>query len=405
MEYHQIVVLVVATYFTFLRFAPVDYKKLTKEEKRSLTLFQNPVATLCHFSAVVLEFIVWMRKTYLSNRIIFLFITIYSSLSFATTIGEPTDLHNVLIMQLVFTLKFVIWWVGLGVLSSIGLGSGMHSGLLYTFPHAYWVCATAKKCGNLNFNNYNDMWFNTDYNAQTFECLGDDGSEATYLNVVLKIMPIFILWGSGTAFGEIPPYALSYSAKASGIKNADMDEIEDIRNKNDLVSILQVQMLDFMEYYDFWGIVVMAAWPNAAFDLCGIVCGMLQFPFWKFFGATLIGKGFMKAPMQCLFFAFLFFNNTIFDSILSGLQSQILKISGFEADLVGKAEKLRNKIASQGVESENIAGAIVDGDNGIMSYLNFGIAWNLFMTCVIGYFVVTTIQQLSQERAGRAGRD
>ena len=145
MEYHQIVVLVVATYLTFLRFAPFDYKKLTKEEKRSLTLFQNPVATLCHFSAVVLEFIVWMRKTYLSNRIIFLFITIYSSLSFATTIGEPTDLHNVLIMQLVFTLKFVIWWVGLGVLSSIGLGSGMHSGLLYTFPHAYWVCATAKK--------------------------------------------------------------------------------------------------------------------------------------------------------------------------------------------------------------------------------------------------------------------
>ena len=63
MEYHQIVVLVVATYFTFLRFAPFDYKKLTKEEKRSLTLFQNPVATLCHFSAVVLEFIVWMRKT------------------------------------------------------------------------------------------------------------------------------------------------------------------------------------------------------------------------------------------------------------------------------------------------------------------------------------------------------
>ena len=34
-------------------------------------------------------------------------------------------------------------------------------------------------------------------------------------------------------------------------------------------------------------------------------------------------------------------------------ESQILKISGFEADLVGKAEKLRNKIASQGVESEN----------------------------------------------------
>jgi vacuole membrane protein 1 len=29
----------------------------------------------------------------------------------------------------------VVWWVGLGVLSSIGLGTGMHSGLLFLFPH------------------------------------------------------------------------------------------------------------------------------------------------------------------------------------------------------------------------------------------------------------------------------
>ena len=31
--------------------------------------------------------------------------------------------------------EFVVWWVGLGVLSSIGLGTGMHSGLLFLFPH------------------------------------------------------------------------------------------------------------------------------------------------------------------------------------------------------------------------------------------------------------------------------
>ena len=163
MEYHQVAILIVATYFSFLRFAPFNYEKITKEEKRSLTLLQNPLATLCHFSAVILEFIVWMRKTYLSNRVLFLLASIYSSLYFATTIGEPTDWHNVLIMKLVFYLKFVTWWVGLGILSSVGLGSGMHSGLLYAFPHAYWVCATAKKCGNVNFNNFDDMWFNSDY--------------------------------------------------------------------------------------------------------------------------------------------------------------------------------------------------------------------------------------------------
>lgn len=27
------------------------------------------------------------------------------------------------------------WWIGLGILSSIGLGTGMHSGLLFLFPH------------------------------------------------------------------------------------------------------------------------------------------------------------------------------------------------------------------------------------------------------------------------------
>ena len=32
-------------------------------------------------------------------------------------------------------LAYVVWWVGLGVLSSIGLGTGMHSGLLFLFPH------------------------------------------------------------------------------------------------------------------------------------------------------------------------------------------------------------------------------------------------------------------------------
>jgi hypothetical protein len=30
---------------------------------------------------------------------------------------------------------YVTWWVGLGILSSIGLGTGMHSGLLFLFPH------------------------------------------------------------------------------------------------------------------------------------------------------------------------------------------------------------------------------------------------------------------------------
>ena len=38
------------------------------------------------------------------------------------------------------TAGYVVWWVGLGILSSIGLGTGMHSGLLFLFPHMLKVC-------------------------------------------------------------------------------------------------------------------------------------------------------------------------------------------------------------------------------------------------------------------------
>lgn len=46
--------------------------------------------------------------------------------------------------------------------------------------------------------------------------------------------------------------------------------------------------------YDFIGILLMAAYPNALFDLCGICCGHFRMPFWKFFGATFLGKAVIK---------------------------------------------------------------------------------------------------------------
>ena len=38
-------------------------------------------------------------------------------------------------VQLEHLAWFAAWWLGLGVLSSIGLGSGLHSGILFLFPH------------------------------------------------------------------------------------------------------------------------------------------------------------------------------------------------------------------------------------------------------------------------------
>ena len=43
------------------------------------------------------------------------------------------------------TVGYAVWWIGLGVLSSIGLGTGMHSGLLFLFPHMLKVHLTTSE--------------------------------------------------------------------------------------------------------------------------------------------------------------------------------------------------------------------------------------------------------------------
>lgn len=67
-------------------------------------------------------------------------------------------------------------------------------------------------------------------------------------------------------------------------------------------------MVDFVEKHGFMGILVMSAWPNAAFDLVGICCGQLNVSFWTFFIATFIGKSCIKVNGQVVFFVYWFRN-------------------------------------------------------------------------------------------------
>ena len=48
-------------------------------------------------------------------------------------------------------LVWCAWWVGLGVLSSVGLGTGLHTFLLYLGPHIASVTLAAYECGSTDF--------------------------------------------------------------------------------------------------------------------------------------------------------------------------------------------------------------------------------------------------------------
>jgi uncharacterized membrane protein YdjX (TVP38/TMEM64 family) len=72
---------------------------------------------------------------------------------------------------------------------------------------------------------------------------------------------------------------------------------------------MQKWMVGFLEKNGFIGVFLMACWPNAAFDLCGICCGHFQMKFSTFFSATLLGKGFVLRPVQAAILVGLFSNH------------------------------------------------------------------------------------------------
>ncbi|KAI8471894.1 MAG: hypothetical protein J3K34DRAFT_226103 [Monoraphidium minutum] len=206
---------------------------------------------------------------------------------------------------------YVTWWIGLGILSSIGLGTGMHSGLLFLFPHMLKVCLSAETCGHVDFDTRGDVW----YSSEPFHCGGaaPQPGGVGFWDIYWKVWPTAVLWGAGTAVGEVPPYFLSYQAAVAGTRNEMLQDVtegmapgKDAGVVQRVVAAMQLWMMRIIRQHGFIGILLLASWPNAAFDLCGICCGAFRMPFWSFFGATLIGKGGVKVSGQALFFVALF---------------------------------------------------------------------------------------------------
>jgi hypothetical protein len=317
------------------------------KRRSHLTLLRSPLRTLKAFATSTGKNLwhgfLWLAAHHFT---VVLLPPLIFSYSFTKFFGVAED-H---IHELEMWIEYIVWWVGLGILSSIGFGSGMHSGLLFLFPHMLKVCLAAEKCNSLDFDVRVDTWWRSD----GFHCsntgpnnsssssigtslfsslLGNTSSDTTaavavsFLAILLKVLPTAILWGAGTAIGEIPPYLLSYQAAKAGEKNSEFEILLTKTNSNSnngdadaatkksngftapLVSAVDTMkdwMLRFIQSHGFWGILLLAAYPNAAFDLCGICCGHFLMPFWEFFGATLLGKGVIKVSGQAAFFVALF---------------------------------------------------------------------------------------------------
>ena len=194
------------------------------------------------------------------------------------------------------------YWLVLGVLSSIGLGSGLHTFVLYLGPHIAKVTLAAYECGTLDFQ---EPQYPSEIQCPT----GHVASSTVDLSSIMsKVRLEALMWGAGSAIGELPPFLMARAARLSGQRNLEQSS-----------SWLQEKVEVLIKRVGFFGIIAFSSIPNPLFDLTGITCGYSLMPFCTFFGATLIGKAIIKVHLQKIF-VIVAFSDKHFDDLLACLR-------------------------------------------------------------------------------------
>ena len=293
-----------------------DFDHRRKERRDTLTLFQRPIATLRVFMGGAIALIGYTIQYLLSHPVMvyFLFPTVTIWLLLEYIPGPYTETIN----KVEFVVQYFVWWVGLGILSSIGLGSGLQSGVLFLFPHIIKVCLAAQSCKTLDFESYSDMWFRSP--PSLFKCPVSSPTEQAVDALVQQPVTLFGMWqkiilacflqSAGTAIGEIPPYWMTKAARLAAIESgassgSDVPEELEANSRYNIINRGKAWMIWFLRVHGFWGVLLMASFPNVAFDLCGICCGHFLMPFMTFFTATFIGKAIIRNSYQSIVYVLL----------------------------------------------------------------------------------------------------
>ena len=241
----------------------------------------------------------------------------------------------------------------LGILSSVGLGSGLHTFVLYLAPHILRVCSAALQLGTTDFSARIATYATAprDWSVQGLSeaispqyasdawtpsapLRGGAGSVPTLGALWAKVAWPAFLWGVGTAIGELPPYFIARAAARAGQALGELEEARALAEarqlrqasgggggggagaarpavapaaappapaaapgKGGLVERAKVTIFLGIHRYGFWAILLAASIPNPLFDLAGLTCGHVGTSFATFFTATLLGKSVVKAAL------------------------------------------------------------------------------------------------------------
>ncbi|CAL5347165.1 hypothetical protein CsSME_00033429 [Camellia sinensis var. sinensis] len=376
-----------------------------KQELENLTLTTQPFKTMKFFILAIIQYLKKSVLYLLAHggwlMVLCTFVVLLGIL--LVTIDGPHEKH---VEELRQYFQFGLWWVALGVASSIGLGSGLHTFVLYLGPHIALFTIKAMQCGRVDIKSapYDTIqlkrgpsWLAKDcseFGPPLFSSL--HGSRVPLSSILPQVQMEAILWGIGTALGELPPYFISRAARISGSRLDAMEELDASSTEDNGVlptHLTQIKrwFLSHAQYLNFFTILVLASVPNPLFDLAGIMCGQFGIPFWKFFLATLIGKAIVKTHIQTVFIISVC-NNQLLDWIENELIWMLSFVPGLASvlpNLISNLHAMRAKyMATPAPMPSNIKVKKWD--------LSFTALWNTIVWLMIMNFFVKIVTSTAQ---------
>lgn len=352
---------------------------LDPSERKNIVLWRHPITTL-HYSALELRDLLIEGIRKMNIYVVFTLILVAASCTLSYYYVLPE--WQIEILSGVWKkILWYLWWIGLGILSSVGFGTGLHTFVLYLGPFIVQVTLAAYECNSLDFPS-------PPYPEDVI-CPEDSTSSGTTINVwsiMSKVRWEAIFWGLGTAIGELPPYFMARAARLSGQMDEEEKEIEELHEKGHLSVMERAKIIvhDFVQKVGFLGILLCASIPNPLFDLAGITCGHFLIPFPTFFGATLIGKAIIKMHIQQLFVIFIFSEHHVEQviSLIKFIPSVGTKLQApFKEYLNKQKEKLHQSFGSK---HQNIT----------PSWLSW--AFEKLVLIMVIYFLLSIVNSLAQ---------
>ncbi|XP_019877923.2 vacuole membrane protein 1 isoform X3 [Aethina tumida] len=361
-----------------------EARQREREERAGIVLWRRPLLTLeLSFKETLVLSQTFGRKI-LDNKLL-VAVSLISVLSTYVLLNTKGPHHD-LVQNVYGQVLWCLYWTGLGILSSVGLGTGLHTFLLYLGPHIARVTLAAYECGGTNFPE-------PPYPDEIICPSTSDGVAVSIWSIMSKVRLEAMCWGAGTALGELPPYFMAKAARLSGIDPDDEDEelqeFEELQkkqqNKDELTLIERGKVFveELVQKVGFLGILACASIPNPLFDLAGITCGHFLVPFWTFFGATLIGKAVIKMHIQKLF-VIVAFNESLLNKALELVNLVPVLGARLQVPFRSFLDNQKNKL------HKNEGAKVAEGGNLLAT------VFECFVFAMILYFVVSIVNSLAQ---------